>query len=111
MKFYRVCNDKTKQGLWYDFTGGFTGLIHNDFKFCLNNELRMDFDKELVGWLSAVDSLDDLFNWFSKDDVIKLQEFGWSIHEYESESYKMYEKFNHIVIDKSKSSVIRVIKL
>ena len=40
-KFYRVCNISTKQGLWYDTQGEFTGLIHGDFNFCLNNQLKM----------------------------------------------------------------------
>lgn len=35
--FYRVCNHETEQGLWYSFNGNFTGLIHNEFNFCKNN--------------------------------------------------------------------------
>ena len=27
--FYRVANTETEQGLWYDFKGQFTGLIHS----------------------------------------------------------------------------------
>lgn len=26
--FYRVANTENEQGLWYDFKGKFTGLIH-----------------------------------------------------------------------------------
>jgi hypothetical protein len=58
--FYRVCNPKTEQGLWYDFKGKFTGLIHDEFNFCSNSSLAMPFDEELIGWLSATDSLDEL---------------------------------------------------
>lgn len=46
--FYRVCNNQSKQGLWYNFDGTFTGLIHDEFSFCQNATLRMDFDPELV---------------------------------------------------------------
>ena len=38
--FYRVNHEQTKQGLWYKFEGEFSGLIHSEFKFCTNNELR-----------------------------------------------------------------------
>ena len=62
-KFYRVCNTETEQGLWYDFKGNFTGLIHNDFNFCVNNKLEMGFDDELVGWLSATPDLETLYTW------------------------------------------------
>ena len=63
--FYRVCHVKTLQGLWYDYNGDFTGFIHDRFNFCKNNELKMDFDEEIVGWLSATDSLEKLFNWLT----------------------------------------------
>jgi hypothetical protein len=33
----------------------------------------MDFDVELVGWLSATDNLEELFNWFTKEDIVELQ--------------------------------------
>ena len=96
--FYRVCNLNTMQGLWYDYNGEFTGLIHNEFKFCLNNELRMDFDPEIVGWLSAVEELDHLWAWFSKQDVHNLQKHGWFIHQFEAQESKFYERFQHLII-------------
>ncbi len=110
-KFYRVCNTETLRGLWYDFKGDFTGIIHEDFKFCLNSSLKMDFDSELVGWLSATDSLEDLYKWFTKEDILKLQEFGWYIHEFEAENYKFYERFQHIIIEQDTSKVIKKIEL
>lgn len=96
--FYRVCNLNTMQGLWYDYNGEFTGLIHKEFKFCTNNELRMDFDQELCGWLSAVKELDHLWQWFSKQDVKQLQEHGYFIHQFECNEHRFYERFQHLVI-------------
>jgi len=96
--FYRVCSIDSLQGLWYDFDGNFTGLIHDKFNFCANHELRMDFDPELVGWLSAVEELEHLWQWFSKDDVKKLQEHGYYIYQFEASQHKFYERFQHLVI-------------
>jgi hypothetical protein len=110
-KFYRVNHLETQQGLWYDFKGEFTGLIHNEFDFCLNNKLKMDFDPELVGWLSATDSLEALYNWFPKDDIIKLQNHLWFIHVYETEDVKFYERFQHQVIKQDTAKLLGVIKL
>lgn len=109
--FYRVCNSDTQQGLWYHFNGLFSGLIHDKFNFCQNNELKMDFDPELVGWLSATDELDDLWKWFSKEDVLKLQEYGWFIHVYETNDYKFYEKFQHLIINQNNCKLKEIIKL
>lgn len=49
--FYRVCNENTLRGLWYDYNGKFTGIIHNEFNFCKHKDLEMDYDPELVGWM------------------------------------------------------------
>jgi len=94
--FYRIANTETNQGLWYDSKGIFTGLIHNEYNFCTNNELPMPFDNEIVGWLSATDSLEDLFNWFTKEDIKRLEKYGYFITTYEAEKVKQYK--NHLVI-------------
>ena len=109
--FYRVCNPDSEQGLWYDYKGNFTGLIHDKFDFCANSKLEMPFDDELVGWLSAVENIDDLWVWFTKEDVLKLQEHGWFIHEYIVTDYKFYDKFQHWVIKQDNSLIVKTIKL
>lgn len=59
--FYRVNHHLTRQGLWYDYNGEFTGLIHNDFTFCKNTALPMDFDPAIVGFVSVVETLEQLY--------------------------------------------------
>ena len=105
--FFRVCNNQSKQGLWYNFDGTFTGLIHNKFNFCENTSLKMDFDPKLVGWLSATQTLDDLFKWFSKEDIRKLQEHGWFITEYQTDLFWFYQPFQHWVICQENSKPIK----
>lgn len=103
MKFYRVSNTDTGQGLWYNYNGQFTGLIHDKFKFCKVNELKMDFDPELVGWLSATKTMEELYNWFSEGEIKQLQDHGWYIHEYEVTRHKWYERFEHFIIKQDTS--------
>mgnify|MGYP001373906734 CR=1 FL=1 len=100
-QFYRIANNQTQQGLWYDFQGNFTGLIHNEFNFCKNTELPMPFDPEIQGWLSATDSLEDLYNWFTKEDISRLEQFGYRISLYEADDFKMHN--NHFVINQETS--------
>lgn len=109
--FYRVCNINTGQGLWYKPNGIFSGLIHDEFNFCKNKDLEMDFDLELVGWLSTTDSLEGLYQWFTKDDIIKLQKEGWFIHEYETDDYKFYDKFQHYVIKQYNNTLVKIIEV
>lgn len=109
--FYRVCNTSERKGLWYNFDGTFSGLIHDEMSFCQNKDLKMDYDESIVGWLSAVKHLHDLWQWFSKDDVRELEKRGFYITEYEVEEYRFYEKFQHYVINQETSVVKRIIKL
>lgn len=108
-KFYRVANIETNQGLWYDMKGNFTGLIHNEFAFCKNTALPMPFDPELVGWLSATETLEELFMWFPETDILKLSNYGYKIFEYESTDFKQYK--NHKVINQKTSKFIGFIEL
>lgn len=104
-KYYRVANIATNQGLWYDMTGKFTGLIHDTYNFCKNNELPMPYDPELVGWLSATDSLDELYMWFPPEDIKRLEEFGYRVFEYIASNVKQYK--NHLVINQKTSILMR----
>lgn len=107
--FYRIGHKETQQGLWYDSKGNFTGLIHTEFNFCMNAKLQMPFDAEIVGWLSATDSLKDLFNWFSKDDIKKLENYGFYITVYEAKKVKQHG--NHLVICQKTSRVKKHLSL
>ena len=108
-KFYRVSNLETQQGLWYDMQGKFTGLIHDKFNFCMNNKLPMAFNPDVVGWLSAADTLEDLFLWFSREDIERLEDYGYFIAEYEATDYKFHE--NHWLINQSTSVFMRNLSL
>jgi len=109
--FFRVSNSETKQGLWYDIEGEFTGLIHNKFDFCVNSELKMDFDETLKGYLSTTDQYDTLFTWFSKEDILKLQEHQYFIHEYQATDYWFYDPFQHWVVNQETSILTKRIIL
>ena len=104
--FYRVNHIRTQQGLWYSEKGEFTGLIHDKFDFCQNTSLRMDYDPEIVEYVSVVESLDQLYAWFSKEDIVKLQTHGWYIHQYRSDDYKWYDRFKHYVMNQQSAKLI-----
>jgi len=108
--FYRVGTD-TKEGLWYDKDGKFTGLIHDKFKWCFASALKMPFEDELVGYLSVADSLEYLYQWFSKEELLKLQELGFNIYEYKATDYKFYDLYKHNVINEKSSIINNIILL
>ncbi|MBN9312916.1 MAG: hypothetical protein BGO40_02825 [Chryseobacterium sp. 39-10] len=102
--FYRVCNAETQQGLWYDFSGTHTGLIHDEFAFCKNKNLPMPYDPMAVGWLSATETREELYEWFPVEDIIRLQKHGYFLYLYESSIYKQHH--NHWLISQRHSQII-----
>jgi hypothetical protein len=111
MRFYRLANLSKQEGLWYDFEGKFTGLIHDKFSFCANSTLAMDFDEALIGYLSATPSLESLYTWFPKEDIMALQEHGYVVCIYEADDHFFYDKFQHYVINQQTSVLIDKIVL
>ena len=69
----------------------------------------MPFDPEVVGWLSATDTLEDLFDWFSEEDILRLEEHGYSIALYEATEYKLHN--NHWVIKQNSSKLKKCFSL
>lgn len=108
-KFYRVSNIETKQGLWYNIDGEFTGFIHNKYNFCMNSNLEMPYDPECIDYLSATDDIETLFLWFTIEDIKQLSNHGYSIVEYESENYKFHN--NHWLINKHSLQNEKIIEL
>lgn len=107
--FYRI-GDK-EQGLWYHPNGEFTGMVHQVFNWCRASILEMPFDEQLVGYLSVADSLEHLYQWFSKEELIKLQTFGFQIYEYAATDYKFYDRYQHNVINQKTSVINNIILL
>lgn len=108
-KCYRIDHEDKDKGLWYDKSGRFTGSIHTELDFCKSKDLPMPFDPELVGWISATESLEELFTWFPKEDIEKLESFGWVIAVYEATKTKQYK--NHLVICQKTSKKVKTLSI
>ena len=89
--------------------GEFTGLIHDKFNFCKNHDLPMPYCAECVDYLSATDTIENLYEWFSKEDIKELYKHNYRVVEYESEDYKFFE--NHWLINKFSLQNEKVIEI
>ncbi len=108
--FYRIDSDSLT-GLWYNKEGLHTGLIHKELTWLGASSLTMPFEPELVGYISVTDSLEHLYTWFPKFEILKLQELGFSILEYSSNDVKFYDFYQHNVIHQKNSVLESRIKL
>ena len=69
----------------------------------------MPYDPNIVGWLSATESLDELFNWVTKNDIEALEKYGYTIALYEASEYKYHN--NHWIIKQDNSKFVKCIYL
>jgi hypothetical protein len=100
--FYRIGNQST--GLWYNQSGEFTGNIHKDeLNWLQAAHLTMPFSEELVNYISVADSLEHLYQWFTKQEIRILQTKGFFIEEWIAEDFKFYDLYKHNVINQKTS--------
>jgi hypothetical protein len=102
--FYRVKGIDCHTGLWYDRDGTFTNRIGQMEPRCKNSDLPMPYDENTLGYLSAVDSIESMYYWFSKEDLKNLEEKGFVLKIFESTDYKYYD--NHWLISIKNSKII-----
>lgn len=106
--FYRVGNiHKENQGMWYKPNGEYSGDIHTKYSFCKSCTLLMPFDAECVGYLSATKTLEELYAWFSKEEISQLKADGFGIIQYEAEDYKFHN--GHWLINQDSSNQVEIL--
>jgi hypothetical protein len=95
---HRVVNPNGPTGLWYDKDGRWNPVIMD-----INGKaahLPMGYDPNMrldhKEWLSATLHEKELLDWFSVEDLFKLQERGYGIWTFEVKEYR--EVPGHIVI-------------
>ena len=85
---YRIENQSTMVGLWYNQDGTKTDFIKT-IPNSLSGDLPMDFDPSAAGgWFSACDNLPDMKNWFSTNDVVELSKAGYNLYKVEVNEYR-----------------------
>lgn len=83
---FRIENQSSMQGLWYDAEGAFHPLIHRlaDGKA---RDMPMGFDPDFRAegsrWYSACESIPALSCVFSVKDVTELEGLGYSLYRFE----------------------------
>jgi hypothetical protein len=48
--------------------------------------------------------VEDIFHWFSREDIIRLQDFGFFLYEYEATDYRQHQ--NHWIFEKNTARVL-----
>jgi hypothetical protein len=68
----------------------------------------MHYSKDVVGYLSATETLKELENWWSDEELKILKEFDYRIVKYFANDYKYHN--NHWLIKQDSSHIIEILK-
>lgn len=85
---YRVENQVTMGGLWYNEAVEKTDFIKT-IPNAMNRDLPMDFDPTFAGgWYSAGESIPQMRNWFSANDMMELEKAGYHLYKIDVKDYR-----------------------
>lgn len=94
MIIYRIENQKTNNGMWYDEHGNYaprilnlTEGIYRDLPMHYNADHRKDGKK----WSSAGRSVAEMNLWFSPRDAYELMQDGYGLYEFEVAEFQVKE--------------------
>ena len=119
MKVYGVEDPYRKHGIWRDFDG----TVNPVFKYLSDGKCKdmpmenSDFYREGgKNWFSATDTPEKLKAWFSTQDVIEMEDMGYSVIEFEEIKYRdnlknEYCRNNHIKLKRIPYTKIKDIKI
>lgn len=87
---YRIENQLTNHGMWYNNDGQYDPFILT-LTEGKSTHLPMEFDARYgnnnVRWYSGCLSLELLSTWFSVKDVLELHEAGYKLYEFTAREY------------------------
>ncbi len=111
--FYRVQQDGTTAGLWYDRNGRFNNRITKvtALKDLDAGMRQMNPDPNIgVGWLSGCKKPHYLLDWFPEKDMELLERMGFKVYSYDvaDTDFRWYERDKHWLF-KAESTVIETI--
>ena len=96
MKVYRVEDPYRKHGIWRDFNE----TVDPVFKYLSDGKCKdmpmenSDFYREGgKNWLSATDTPEKLKAWFSTQDIIEMEDMGYSVIEFEVTNVREVSEF------------------
>lgn len=107
--FFRV-HHPDNLGLWYNAQGEFIKEISKHAIGCA--DLEMDPNPDCAGgYLSCTESLDTLFDWFTKEEIQRLEEAGYRTCVFKSNDFKFHEKYKHFLFKQEGALLVAQMKL
>lgn len=92
---YRIENPKHMHGMWYDNKGEFDPIINELCPNALAKDFPMPYDekhkKDGKEWYSAGKSIENMNEWFTREDAENLVNNGFELFEFEITEWQELE--------------------
>lgn len=92
---FRIENPVEKNGMWYDKNGNYKPIIKDLCPNGITKDLPMPFNelhkKDGLRWFSAARSIENMHQWFSADDAIRLFNSGFRLFKFKVTMYQELE--------------------
>lgn len=112
MKIYRIENEETYHGMWYQLDGTYNPFIFNLTEGKSRN-LPMGYHERYskggLKWFSGCGDKETMQHWFSNKDAVELFQCGYRLYEFESEQFVVEE--NQILFTREGVNLKREIPL
>lgn len=93
-KIYRIENEETMHGMWYEEDGTFNPFIYR-LTEGKSKDLPMGFHERYskggLKWFSGCKSIEDMKHWFSDLDALELFKSGYKLFEMDLSQYIVEE--------------------
>lgn len=114
MKLWRIENQNTYTGLWYNKEGIRTDFLRTNLTNAKCRDMPMDYDYETyrldgLQWISATDTIPDMRHWLAQQDAIEMLKQGYSVYEFEVSQYR--KVYNHAVFAREHVLSQRIVDL
>ena len=87
---YRIEHKETKAGMWHNYDGTYNGVI-KELTEGKSREALMPYTKEHTHrgkkWFSGVESLEQLYQWFTERDLEELMGMGYVLYRFSALEY------------------------
>lgn len=87
---YRIQNRDTTDGMWRTTFNGQPAVLYLSDKRLANLPMPEDkskYNKDGKEWKCAVDNIEKLYDWFSKEDILELIKMNFFVMKFETDDY------------------------
>jgi len=98
---FRIEGPNSEQGLWYTTNGILNPVVHQLGLACAALPMEPDpaiYQADGVSWYSGCSTLEDIYQWFSPEEMVKMRGVGFKLVMFNSDLVRPH--YGHVLFSK-----------